>query len=78
MAWIPKPCGEVEVFREIWRAGEVFRMRDGGEGSATEIKTKWKQMVGEPPTTRLAGMLSTLNSALRWQQERGRRGNGVQ
>jgi hypothetical protein len=75
MAWIPKPCGEVGVStslrRPIRRPGHEYMVEynmASEERTLTSISASWRQPAGEMPTTRLAGMLSTLSADLHNQR----------
>jgi hypothetical protein len=71
MAWIPKPCGEVEIIGgedEVGRDGTMER------GTLTMVSSQWTERLSEAgePGSRFAGMLSQLNSAVLSGERAGR------
>jgi len=63
MAWIPRPCGEVEVIGGM----EEFRREDRVErGVVRQVTERWIQRVGEEGQfeSRFAGIWSRLNAAV--------------
>jgi hypothetical protein len=71
MAWIPKPCGEVEIIGgedEVGRDGTMER------GTLTMVSSQWTERLSEAGESgsRFAGMLSQLNSALLSGERAGR------
>lgn len=65
MAWIPKPCGHVQVPRRSGHRTTGHRSRSG-----TEVDCTWRQSLGEPVRSRLPGMISELSAALRRGRQR--------
>jgi hypothetical protein len=60
MAWIPKPCGSVQV---LTRGEEQGNGRWGLE-TMTKVACTWRQSIREPVKSRLPGMFSELSAAL--------------
>jgi hypothetical protein len=70
MAWIPKPCGEVEI---IGGEGEVGRDGTMERGTLTMVSSQWTERLSEAGQgSRFAGMLSQLNSAVLSGERAGR------
>jgi hypothetical protein len=73
MAWIAKPCGDVEI---IGGEGEGEVGRDGAmeRGTLTMVNSHWIERLdeAEEPGSRFAGMLSQLNSAVLSGERAGR------
>lgn len=68
MAWIPKPCGEVEIIgeEEMSRNGRVE------QGVTTLVSCSWKQRRGEPFESRFAGLMSQMDAAFLYGESAGR------
>lgn len=60
MAWIPKPCGQVQFVNPAWR----WRMGILEPEMTTEVKCRWRQTLGEDMGSRLPGMFSELSATL--------------
>jgi hypothetical protein len=61
MAWIPRPCGRVQVIGGEQR----IQMQDRrGSGVRMEVSCTWRQPLKERVRSRLPGMFSELNAAL--------------
>jgi hypothetical protein len=62
MAWIPRPCGEVDVIGTLEEVGREGRW---DRGIIMKVSCRWRQRAAEPIVGgRLAGMLSELNATL--------------
>lgn len=60
MAWIPKPCGQVQYVNPVWR----WRTGLLESEMTTELNCTWRQSLGDDISSRLPGMFSELRATL--------------